>query len=143
MKLAIVCYLLVALLTVSCRRKKPAATEVSPSETAPPIAADGETGKASQGGPTTQSTQAVPTLKGIASNSDNPLARALAGSDPQAHLRALNELLMVYDQSQGKPLTSPDDFVKAGLISRLPNAPAGMKFSYNPNKRLIELAPAR
>lgn len=71
------------------------------------------------------------------------MAKALAGNDPQAHLKALNELLMVWDQSQGKPLITPDDYVKAGLLSKLPNAPLGLKFTYNPNKRLIELTPAR
>ncbi len=71
------------------------------------------------------------------------MARALAGNDPQAHLRVLNELVMVFDQSQGKPPTNPEDFVKAGLLSKLPAAPPGMKFIYNPTKRLVELAPAR
>ncbi|MEN9572537.1 MAG: hypothetical protein RL514_392 [Verrucomicrobiota bacterium] len=89
------------------------------------------------------SAQTIPTLKGIPANSDHPIAKALAGNDTQAHLRVLNELLMVWDQSQGKPLLSPDDFVKAGLLSRLPSAPPGMKFSFNANKRQIELAPAR
>lgn len=140
MKFAVACCLIVALFTVSCRRKKPAATEVTSSEAAPPIAAEGESGKASRGAPTSQ---VVPTLKGIGANSDNPLAKALAGSDPRAHLRVLNELVMVWDQSQGKPLTSPEDFVKAGLLSRLPTAPPGMKFTYTPNKRLIELTPAQ
>ncbi len=82
-------------------------------------------------------------LKGMDPNSDNPVAKALRSNDPQAHLRVLNELMMVWDQSQGTPLTSPDDFVKVGLISRLPNPPPGMRFTYNANRRLIELTPAR
>lgn len=93
--------------------------------------------------PPPQDSTEAPTLKGVGANSDNPLAKALAGNDPQAHLKVLNELLIVWDQSQGKPLTGPEDFVKVGLISRLPNPPPGMKFSYTPNKRLIELTPAR
>ena len=143
MKLAIACCLLVVLVSVGCRKKKPVSAEVSSTEVAPANTAGGEPNGASRSAATAQASQAVPTLKGVGPNSDNPLAKALAGSDPQAHLRALNELLMVWDQSQGKPLTSPDDLVKAGLISRLPNAPPGMRFSYTPNKRLIELTPAR
>ena len=143
MKLVIACCLLAVLVSVGCRRKKPVGAEVSSSEVAPANTVGGEPSGAGRSAATTQASQAVPTLKGVGPNSENPLAQALAGNDPQAHLRALNELLMAYDQSQGKPLTSPDDLVKAGLISRLPTAPPGMKFSYAPNKRLIELTPNR
>jgi len=76
-------------------------------------------------------------------NSDNPVAKALRSNDPQAHLRVLNELVMVWDQSQGKPITSPEDFVKGGLLSRLPNPPPGMRFTYNASRRQIEITPAR
>lgn len=76
-------------------------------------------------------------------NSDNPVAKALRSNDSQAHLRVLNELVMVWDQSQGKPLTSPEDFVKVGLLSRLPNPPPGMRFIYNASRGHIELTPAR
>lgn len=140
MKLAIICFLLVVLTSAGCRKKRSAPAEVPASEAAP------ATGAASEPRPVnstaaTQAPQAVPTLKGL--TSDHPMAKALAGNDPQAHLKALNELLMVWDQSQGKPLITPDDYVKAGLLSKLPNAPLGLKFTYNPNKRLIELTPAR
>lgn len=143
MKLALTCCLLAVLVSVGCRKKRPAATEVSVSEAAPATGVAGESAAAGRSAGGAQVSQAVPTLKGVAANSDHPMARALAGNDPQAHLRVLNELLMVWDQSQGKPLTSPDDFVKAGILSRLPNAPPGMRFSFNPNKRLFELTPAR
>lgn len=72
------------------------------------------------------------------------MAKALRSNDPQFHLRALNELLIIWDQSQGgAPLTSPEDFVKVGLLSRLPTPPPGMKYAYNPSRRVIELTVAR
>lgn len=136
----ILCLSIVALLLPGCRKRQPTPADAS--------AADGATAASAGGAPAETSSSgtpkaSVPTLKGIAPNSDNPMAKALAGNDPQAQLRVLNELVMAYDQSQGKPPTTPEDLVKAGLLSRLPAAPPGMKFSYNPNKRLIELVAAR
>ena len=109
MKLAIICCLLAILVSVGCRKKRQSASAVSAPEAVPTAAAGSEAGGASGSAAIPQSPQAVPTLKGVGANSDHPLAKAFAGTDPQAHLRALNELLMVWDQSQGKPLTSPDD----------------------------------
>lgn len=144
MNRAILCLSLTVLFLPACRKHKPAGPSVPAPEPAPGASAgEGKPGAVNRDAGLTSNPQTVPTLKGIPANSDHPMARALSGNDPQAHLRALNELLMVWDQSQGKPLTSPDDLVKAGFLSRLPNPPLGMKFAYNPNKRAFELVPAR
>jgi hypothetical protein len=138
----ILCLSIVALLLPGCRKRKPTPADAPAADAATAASAGGAPTETSSSG-TPKAQASVPTLKGIAPNSDNPMAKALAGNDPQAHLRVLNELVMAYDQSQGKPLTTPEELVKVGLLSRLPAAPLGMKFSYNPNKRLIELVAAR
>lgn len=82
------------------------------------------------------------TVRGVGSNPDNPMAKALAGSDAQAHLKMLNELLAVWEQTNAaQPFAAPEDLIKAGLLSRLPNPPPGMKFAFNPKGHMIELVP--
>lgn len=90
----------------------------------------------------TQAEQAVPTIKGVGAVADNPMTRALVGNDPQAHVRALNELLMVWEQTNTeRPFAAPGDFVRAGLLSKLPNPPPGMEFVFSPQRHAIEVVP--
>ena len=139
MKRTITCIAVAALVIVGCRKKKTGTEAVSAPDTA--RAASSIPGTVTGGARNERAQQTVPTLKGVDANSDLPIVKALAGNDPQAHLRVLNELLMVWNQSQGKPLTSPDDLVKAGFLSKLPNPPPGMKFFYNSKRGVIELSP--
>lgn len=81
-------------------------------------------------------------IRGVGSNPDNPMAKALAGSDAQTHLKMLNELLAVWEQTNAaQPFTAPEDLVKAGLLSRLPNPPPGLKFAFNPKRHAVDLVP--
>lgn len=81
-------------------------------------------------------------VKGLGSNSDDPTVKALGGSDAQAQLKMLNELVMVWEQTSAeRRFSSPEDLVKAGLLSRLPAPPAGLKFSFNPKLHAVELVP--
>lgn len=90
----------------------------------------------------TAAEQAVPTVKGVGSTSDNPVTKALVGNDAQAHVRALNELLMVWEQTNTEqPFAAPEDLVKAGLLSKLPSPPPGMEFVFSPQRHAIEVVP--
>lgn len=124
-----------------CRKKKPE-PDASPTafETATTTASGGEAGVVSRGAGSPL--QSAPTIKGLEANSDQPMARALAGNDAQAHLKALNELLVVWEQTNtGQPFTDPEDLVKGGFLSRLPSPPPGMEFVFNPKRHAVELAP--
>jgi len=137
-----VCFVALTLvILVGCRRKHTPSVEAAAPDAVTESAAPVNPNTAGGVPNPAQLAQSPPTLKGMDANSDLPIAKALAGNDPQAHLRALNELFMAWDQSQDKPLTSPEDFVKVGFLSRLPTPPPGMKFSYNPKRRAIELTP--
>lgn len=106
---------------------------------------DGKTGEASAprvAESFTPAEQAVPTIKGVGITADNPFAKALAGNDAQAQLRVLNDLLMVWEQTNTEqPFTALEDLVSAGLLSKLPNPPPGMEFAFSPKRHSIELVP--
>lgn len=61
-------------------------------------------------------------------------------SNPQVVLRALNDMVMGYQQSNpDKPMTTLEDLVTGGFINKLPEPPPGMKFKYNPQTSTVIL----
>ncbi len=69
----------------------------------------------------------------------DPFVKRLQSTDPEEQLDALNELLDGWEQTSERPFTALSDFVKAGLISHLPNPPAGTQFVYDKRTRRIVL----
>jgi len=67
--------------------------------------------------------------------------RARKSTGPQENLDALNNALRAY-LAGGKPLpTQVGELVRAGMISSVPRAPAGMKFSVDAAQRQVVLTP--
>lgn len=61
----------------------------------------------------------------------------LNGGKPEETIAALNELVGAWYMSHQTPLTSLDQLVKAGLLSKLPTAPDGQRYAIDPSKGVV------
>lgn len=66
----------------------------------------------------------------------------MTSKNPQEVLAALNNTLDYYNSTKGLevPFKSVEDFVTAGILEKVPEAPSGMRFAFDPKSGRIVLA---
>lgn len=124
MKLIIICCLLAALVSVSCRRKTPPADPGTPAATSQP---DGSPAPAAPKGEFTPA-PAVP--------ADSPAAKAhsemdqkLASGNVQLQLQVLDELVQAWVMSQNSIPKDLQALVGAKMLTKVPTPPPGKRFA--------------
>ena len=118
MKLVIACCLLVALLSAGCRKKSGSADSNQSGDLPATATPKGEFTPAA----------AVP-ADSPAGKAQSELDRKLASGNPQLQLQVLDELLQAWNMSKPAPPKDVEDFVRAGMLSKIPPAPAGKRFA--------------
>ncbi|MFA6543985.1 MAG: hypothetical protein WCS99_06145 [Limisphaerales bacterium] len=58
---------------------------------------------------------------------------------PAERLAALNQLAVAWYMSQQTPLTSPEQLVKAGMLSKVPAPPEGQRYAMDPETKVFVL----
>ena len=81
-----------------------------------------------------------------AAGATNPVVTArkefehnLYEGSPAEKLAAINQLAVAWYMSHQTPLTSPEQLVKAGMLSKVPTPPDGQRYAIDPETKVFVL----
>lgn len=135
MKYALVGCLLVVIISAGCRKRP-----------APPTSVSADPGTPSSAAPNAQTPKGA-FVPALAVPPDSPAAiaqteldRKLASGNPQLQVQVLDELLQAWVMSKNELPKDLEEFVRAGMLTRLPVPPPGKLFMIDRKSGHVVLA---